>query len=93
MKGGGPGERGAFYFLRKTEGGEYVATKTKPSCTIHVKAGDRVILHTPGGGAWGEPTEVVEEPTSASGILKNHGFIPRANGSWASYQATQNASN
>lgn len=48
MKGGGPGERGAFFFSRKQEDGEYVTIKTKPCCTLKVKPGDRVILHTPG---------------------------------------------
>lgn len=92
MKGGGPGERGAFYFSRKGPDGQYVSIKTKPSCTIKVNPGDKVVLHTPGGGGWGDPAD---PPTmlTAKDLLKNHGFIPRANGSWASHQASQNASN
>ncbi|WWC67417.1 uncharacterized protein I206_101325 [Kwoniella pini CBS 10737] len=92
MKGGGPGERGAFFFSRKNEKGDYVTIKTKPCCTLKVKPGDRVVLHTPGGGAWGEPSEM-SEPQTADDILKVHGFVPRANGSWASYQDAQHASN
>ena len=48
MKGGGPGQRGAFFFSRKGKDGKYTTVKTKPSCTLKVSPGDRVILHTPG---------------------------------------------
>lgn len=51
MKGGGPGERGAFFLCRKKsdeEGGGYRRVKTKPSATVVVRRGDRVVLHTPG---------------------------------------------
>ncbi|KAK4688184.1 5-oxoprolinase (ATP-hydrolyzing), partial [Tremellales sp. Uapishka_1] len=95
MKGGGPGQRGAFYLSRLGEDGEYATVKTKPSCSMIVKAGDRVILHTPGGGAWGSPDEKPELNT-ASDILKYNelsGFVPRANGSWAAFTAAQSASN
>jgi 5-oxoprolinase (ATP-hydrolysing) len=92
MKEGGPGQRGAFYFSRKGQDGTYVTVKTKPSCTVKVRAGDRVVLHTPGGGGWGEPGDVGSASTAVD-MLRTHGFIPRANGSWASRMATANASN
>ncbi|KAK8844794.1 hypothetical protein IAR55_006644 [Kwoniella newhampshirensis] len=95
MKGGGPGQRGAFFFCKKQEDGSHEIVKTKPSCSVMVKPGDRVILHTPGGGAWGSPNE---EPQvhNAQDILRYNefsSFIPRANGSWAAYTSAQNASN
>jgi hypothetical protein len=74
---------------------------------LNVKPGDRVILHISGtspavprvtrliddsgGGGWGEPTDALPV-VSAKDLLKTH-CIPRANGSWASFQAAQNTSN
>jgi len=49
LKGGGEGAKG-----RNSLNGETLPGK----CSITVKKGDRLLIETPGGGSWGEPTNL-----------------------------------
>lgn len=49
MNGGGPGKRGEQFLVRST--GEKEILKGMDSATV--RPGDRLIIKTPGGGAWG----------------------------------------
>ncbi|WWC69115.1 uncharacterized protein I206_103051 [Kwoniella pini CBS 10737] len=98
MHGGQPGERGATYLLRKSRHGPGMRkVKLRPSAAVKVKAGDRVIMHTPGGGGYGlsEGSEdslaskrIKTAPVPAAQIAHPK-LVSRANGSLASYAATQ----
>ncbi|CAK7917132.1 5-oxoprolinase [[Candida] anglica] len=54
LLGGGDGKRGMNYWLRKNEDNdEYRRISLGGKCTVEVSKGDRVIIETPGGGAYG----------------------------------------
>jgi 5-oxoprolinase (ATP-hydrolysing) len=53
MHGGENGERGCAYWMRKSANGELRKTKLRPSQTIDAVRGERLIIHTPGGGGYG----------------------------------------
>ncbi|KAL7421183.1 hypothetical protein Q5752_004068 [Cryptotrichosporon argae] len=57
MNGGGPGQRGATYWMRHAPGGGYRRVKMQPSSACSMKAGERLIIHTPGAGAYGSLDE------------------------------------
>ncbi|KAI5302875.1 hypothetical protein KEM56_000253 [Ascosphaera pollenicola] len=56
---------------------------------VRMEAGDRCVIHTPGGGAWGLPEEerAAEEDEANAPVQ-----YPRAMGSVAAYMAAQEAS-
>ncbi|ORY61052.1 Hydantoinase B/oxoprolinase-domain-containing protein [Leucosporidium creatinivorum] len=83
MHGGGPGERGCSYWLRKTSDGGQQKIKLKPSPKFAPSVGDRLIIHTPGGGAYGAPT-AAPAPTASKPVQ-----FPRANGSIAAFMSMQ----
>lgn len=67
MKGGGDGQRGLNTWIRAEDGSRInIGGKN----TVTVAKGDRIVIETPGGGAWGEPraNESVE-PTKTSSSL------------------------
>ncbi|RSH93770.1 hypothetical protein EHS25_006418 [Saitozyma podzolica] len=99
MHGGGPGERGATYWMRKSPDGGFRRIKMKPSAACHIKAGERLIIHTPGGGGYGSVDGANGETTGAMANKKRK-IVPgataqyrstysRANGSLAEYAAMQ----
>lgn len=86
--------------MRKNPDGTLRKTKLKPSQTINASRGERLIIHTPGGGGYGTP---IEEGAIANGVNGHSApvavtqettkvFWPRANGSIAAYQAASEAS-
>ncbi|GAA5897741.1 hypothetical protein JCM5296_000868 [Sporobolomyces johnsonii] len=93
MHGGEPGERGCSYWIKQMPDGTSRKIKLKPSPTFAPKAGDRLIIHTPGGGGYGTPpstttTEGVNGTTPRlNGEARAH--YPRANGSVAAYMSLQ----
>lgn len=85
MEGGGPGERGANYWAQLNPDGSYTWLSIGPRGQIDLKLGDRFVVHTPGGGAWGEP----DDGDTIGGNVKTAEFHPRANGSLNTFLATQ----
>lgn len=86
MHGGGPGERGASYWVRAQPDGSVRKIRLRPSGTVHATRGDKIIMHTPGGGGYGTPGEF-----NGSVLTTEKTFVPRANGSvnaWSSMQET-----
>jgi 5-oxoprolinase (ATP-hydrolysing) len=85
--------------MRKNEDGTLRKTKMKPSQTIDAKRGERLIIHTPGGGGYGTPPEkqASASSTSAANGVNGHAkegliekikqtvFHPIANGSLNAY--------
>jgi 5-oxoprolinase (ATP-hydrolysing) len=104
MHGGGPGQRGSNFWIRKQPDGTARKIKMKPSGTVKMGVGDIVIIHTPGGGGYGtlktENSKVVDSNdtgTGADGTTEKvtpvapdgTSFVPRANGSVSAWSAMQ----
>lgn len=111
MEGGGDGERGANYWVRRVEGAEgpewrWVNMGAKNM--VRMEAGDRCVIHTPGGGAWGRRPEEEDHQVNGNGHSHTNGVVdgvhsgsvngsssvqyPRASGSVAAYMSAQEAS-
>lgn len=57
MNGGGEGARGLNLWIRHHDDGEIRTINLGPRATVDMKAGDRLIINTPGGGGYGvDPT-------------------------------------
>ncbi|WWC85663.1 uncharacterized protein L201_000529 [Kwoniella dendrophila CBS 6074] len=91
MHGGNPGSRGANYWIRNSETPQERRIKLKPASAFNMSVGDRVVIHTPGGGGYG--SEEIEhkqngtwKPNTESSTVQH----TRANGSVAEWQAMQN---
>ncbi|KAL2832542.1 Hydantoinase B/oxoprolinase-domain-containing protein [Aspergillus cavernicola] len=100
MEGGGDGERGANYWVRRVvgeeEGGEewrWVNMGSKNM--VRMQAGDRCVIHTPGGGGWGVPGVNGHGKRHVNGVNGDTPTIqyPRAVGSVNAYAAAQDSSN
>ena len=52
LSGGRPGRRGEDWLIRRGSAPERLPGKV----TVEVKAGDRLLVRTPGGGGWGSPS-------------------------------------
>ena len=51
--GGKPGAKGEYYLVRA----KGTKMKLRSKCTIEMNAGDRLIVHSPGGGGYGGPLQ------------------------------------
>ncbi len=98
MEGGGQGERGANYWVRRMQGGERWVNMGAKNM-VRMQAGDRCVIHTPGGGGWGDPAGVDGdgdgddvEGVVVDGAVRAQQY-PRASGSVGAYAAAQEASN
>lgn len=92
MAGGEHGSRGANFWYRKlqpkdgdSQDGEekYSIVNLSGSNQCIMEPGDRIVIHTPGGGGYGRAGE---EASVAEGAKRHHG---RAAGSLASFHAAQ----
>lgn len=87
MDGGGEGMRGLNTWIKK-DGDVQVNVGGKGS--VKVGAGDRFVVETPGGGAWGAVANVKEEDTrlreEEEGAEDGIAFVPIANGSVAAWR-------
>ncbi|GME28214.1 5-oxoprolinase (atp-hydrolysing) [Neofusicoccum parvum] len=66
MAGGGPGEAGLNLYVRRERGADGVVRERVVNIggkmELDVQPGERIVIHTPGGGAWGKP---VDKPVPA----------------------------
>ncbi|KAK7211265.1 hypothetical protein V2G26_018443 [Clonostachys chloroleuca] len=85
MEGGESGQRGINYWAQRNEDGSYTWLNIGPRSQIDMDLGDRFVVHTPGGGAWGK----VGDGDSIATEKKNVDFQPRANGSLNAFLAAQ----
>lgn len=98
MNGGDDGERGANYRVRKVQNEkgdfEWRWVNMGSKNMVRMEEGDRCVIHTPGGGAWGslltreQVNGSMEVETAASHKIQH----PRASGSVAAYTSAQEAS-
>lgn len=103
LHGGEPGQRGCAYWMRRNTDGSLRKTKMKPSQTIDALRGERLVIHTPGGGGYGskKPTSETSKKVYTNGSHMNGStptlnhkttFYPRANGSINAYQSAGESS-
>ncbi|KAI0018300.1 Hydantoinase B/oxoprolinase-domain-containing protein [Xylariomycetidae sp. FL0641] len=101
MRGGEPGARGANYWVKKTDDGtgeRWVNIGARGQ--VDMKAGDRCVIYTPGGGGWGaapdedEDEEEEEEERVGADAANGHAHgvaYQRAAGSVHNFMAAQEA--
>ncbi|PLB43363.1 hypothetical protein P170DRAFT_459786 [Aspergillus steynii IBT 23096] len=92
INGGQPGERGANYWVRRVKIGEkeewrWVNMGSKNM--VRMETGDRCVIHTPGGGGWGQAEM---NGFHANGSSAQQVQYPRASGSVAAYMTAQESS-
>lgn len=57
---------------------------------VQMQAGDRCVIHTPGGGGWGVPgSKVPNNSASEAEKIDAVQHVPRAAGSLAAFEETQ----
>ncbi|KAG9101612.1 hypothetical protein FRC06_002787 [Ceratobasidium sp. 370] len=103
MMGGGPGACGQNIWVKQPRE-EFEAPKLevenegppKPrminiggKATVFMGRGDHLVIHTPGGGAWGAPKENAEKDTVESGLAPGEKMEWAARGSLADRAAAQ----
>ncbi|KAL0571831.1 hypothetical protein V5O48_010127 [Marasmius crinis-equi] len=83
LEGGSPARSGMNLWKKKTrkEDGDWKGADDKPRllniggrATVKMGAGDHIVLHTPGGGGWGSPSEGGEAATK---LFPTNVFMPR----------------
>lgn len=85
MAGGAPGERG-LNLLRFAEDDRTISLGGKN--TISVQPGDRLLIHSPGGGGYGEGSTDVTH--SGADAVRGNGSVPtRVSGSLNQYSLNQ----
>ncbi|THU85545.1 hypothetical protein K435DRAFT_970661 [Dendrothele bispora CBS 962.96] len=89
MEGGKPGGRGAHYWIRRTPDGKTRKINIGPRVSLAVQAGERIIIHTPGGGGWGIPESGDGWPNPTASMPSKIQYW-RGTGSVASFMAAQN---
>ncbi|GMH95010.1 hypothetical protein TrST_g1542 [Triparma strigata] len=89
LMGGGDGACGINLIQRGGEEGQIINVGGKKTTNLNV--GDRLIIHTPGGGGWGVEGEgaVGGDGGGVDGGGGGRGFIPVGNGSLATFTETQ----
>ncbi|KAL4760208.1 Hydantoinase B/oxoprolinase-domain-containing protein [Aspergillus foveolatus] len=100
MEGGGEGERGANYWVKRVKGGEGNGVETADQWRwvnmgaknmVRMQPGDRCVIHTPGGGGWGNSG--LSKGNSKEDVPRVQQQYLRASGSVSAYAAAQEASN
>jgi 5-oxoprolinase (ATP-hydrolysing) len=62
-----------------------------PKNMVQMQAGDRCVIHTPGGGGWGILGSTVTKVQAEDRVVDGVGIVhvPRAAGSIAAFEETQ----
>lgn len=86
LQGGGPGASGKNLWVKRSEAtGDERAVSLGAKATVAMGKGDRIVLHTPGGGAWGSRDEerkvngVVNSQFLAKGSVDRYRTIQETN--------------
>ncbi|KAH8430649.1 uncharacterized protein LDX57_008312 [Aspergillus melleus] len=93
MNGGEPGERGANYWVRRVREGdkeEWRWVNMGSKNMVRMETGDRCVIHTPGGGGWGQADlNRVRSNGQSTSAQQAQAQYPRASGSVAAFIAAQ----
>ncbi|CEN61262.1 Putative 5-oxoprolinase [Aspergillus calidoustus] len=77
LVGGEPGQAGLNLYVRKEADGHERVINIGGKMELNVQPGERILIHTPGGGGWGTPEE---EEQSTRGVASQMSSSPAANG-------------
>ncbi|RFU30411.1 hypothetical protein B7463_g5922, partial [Scytalidium lignicola] len=92
LEGGSPGAVGRNLFIKKMANGEDRVINLGPKNSIQAQPGDRIVIMTPGGGGWGNPSDI--NGSVSSGVnghkVETVAYL-RGMGTVASTQAMQNS--
>ncbi|RSH95814.1 hypothetical protein EHS25_000907 [Saitozyma podzolica] len=88
MCGGDPGAKGINIWKRNMPHGHVAEINLGGMNECTMNPGDHIVIHTPGGGGYGEPESVIEDAVSE--YKAPEGPLARATGFLASYYNTQN---
>jgi 5-oxoprolinase (ATP-hydrolysing) len=100
MEGGGEGERGANYWVKRVKEGDGNGAEAADQWRwvnmgaknmVRMRPGDRCVIHTPGGGGWGVPG--LSNGNGKADVPRVQQQYPRASGSVSAYAAAQETSN
>ncbi|KAL4806607.1 Hydantoinase B/oxoprolinase-domain-containing protein [Aspergillus unguis] len=75
LDGGEAGQAGLNLYVKKEEGGVERLINIGGKMELHVQPGERILIHTPGGGGWGVPGESNDSVSETKAALT--GFQPR----------------
>lgn len=76
MSGGGEGKVGVNTWLKQSDGVVRRKVNLGGKASVRVAAGDRLVLHTPGGGGWG-PGERRNLRDGGKTVKAGHAWEPR----------------
>lgn len=76
MAGGEPGAAGLNLYIKKERDGTERVINIGGKMELAMQPGERIVIHTPGGGGWGSPTDV-PSPSSRPVVPNNLRFHPR----------------
>ncbi|KAL3462378.1 Hydantoinase B/oxoprolinase-domain-containing protein [Aspergillus heterothallicus] len=80
LAGGEPGQAGLNLYVRKEADGNERVINIGGKMELNVQPGERILIHTPGGGGWGTPEEGPSSSAAAAPLQTssaNTGFHPR----------------
>jgi len=78
MAGGGAGQPGLNLYIKKEQDGTTRTINIGGKMELATQPGDRLIIHTPGGGAWGAPVDgQLEELRPGNTVGMHSTFQPR----------------
>ncbi|GAM82998.1 hypothetical protein ANO11243_009840 [Dothideomycetidae sp. 11243] len=77
LDGGLPGQAGLNLYVRKEADGTERTINIGGKMELNVQPGDRLIIHSPGGGGWGTPEETIDDQPSQTLTAGPQTFMPR----------------
>ncbi|PGH05604.1 hypothetical protein AJ79_06771 [Helicocarpus griseus UAMH5409] len=74
LAGGECGQAGLNLYIKKEKDGKERVINIGAKMELNVQPGERIIIHTPGGGGWGTPTD---GPSTTPKVIVNGNSAPR----------------
>ncbi|OJJ74007.1 hypothetical protein ASPBRDRAFT_41793 [Aspergillus brasiliensis CBS 101740] len=91
LAGGEAGQAGLNLYVKKELDGTERVINIGGKMELKVQPGERIIIHTPGGGGWGTPSDEDPIPIHSSNNLETNQVMFEARGSVHSFSATAEA--
>lgn len=73
MRGAEEGANGVNYWVQKHDDGSSKWIQLGPRFLVQMNTGDHCVIHTPGGGGWGEIEPAMDGIDHANGVVQGHG--------------------
>ncbi|RAL00325.1 uncharacterized protein BO80DRAFT_465463 [Aspergillus ibericus CBS 121593] len=91
LAGGEPGQAGLNLYVKKEWDGTERVINIGGKMELKVQPGERIIIHTPGGGGWGTPSEEDSLPINSGNNLELNRVVFEPRGSLHNFSATAEA--